>query len=320
MATDQTAAPRTAAGTATSSPSGETFRITVPDEATFSMDKVTPIRHNFDRHPLMQLDALEALANRLMPTQQCRFIKPGATFAAGFDHDGKPTDGRDLRDVFARIHEPKSWIALYNVETDPLYAGLLGEAVGSVRHLVDRQQPGTFLMTGFIFISAPPSVTPFHIDRENNFWLQIRGKKTMNVWNREDRVMVEQKHVEQFITYRSLENVKLRDEKLTSRSLEMDCGPGDGVYFPSTSPHATRSEPSWTKPDDGVAISIGINFYTSVTRKHAHLHALNSLLRKVGLNPGYPGENGAMDSLKLPLANAYVAVQKKRGFEAPPGF
>jgi hypothetical protein len=320
MPTDQTTAPRSASGSAASHASGSKFGVTVADEAAFSMDKVVPFKHNFDQHPLMQLDELEKLANRLLPTKQCRFIKPGATFAQGFHHDDKPDDGRDLREVFARIHEPKSWIALYNVETDPLYAGMIEEAIGSARHLIDREQPGTYLKNGFIFISAPPSVTPFHIDREHNFWMQIRGRKTMNVWNPDDRTMVSQADVERFITFRTLENVKLRDESLTSRSLEMDCGPGDGVYFPSTSPHATRCDSAWTKPGEGVAISIGINFYTPAMRRHANLHALNEMLRKVGMNPSFPGKSEALDSVKLPLAKAYVAMQKMRGFEPPPGF
>ena len=243
-----------------------------------------------------------------------------ATFASGFHHDDKPDDGKNIREVFSRIQEPKSWIALYNVETDPLYAGMIAEAIGSARHLIDRQEPGTFLMNGFIFISAPPSVTPFHIDREHNFWMQIRGRKTMNVWDADDRVMVPQPDIERFITYRTLENVKLRDETLTSRSHEMDCGPGDGMYFPSTAPHATRCEPSWTSPGDGVAISIGINFYTPETRKRANVHALNEMLRKLGMSPTFPGKSPALDSIKYPFAKAYVAVQKMRGFEPPPGF
>ncbi len=315
MLTDATTAPG-----ASGAVSGEKFTITVPDPAAFSMRKVTPIKHNFDRHPLMQLDELEKLATRLMPTGQCRFIKPGATFKSGFHHGDTPDDGKSLPEVFARIHEPKSWIALYNVETDPLYAGMLEEALGSVSALVDREEPGTYAKNGFIFISAPPSVTPFHIDREHNFWLQVRGKKTMNVWNATDREMVAQKDVERFIAYRDLSLVTLRDEALTSRSLELDCGPGDGVYFPSTSPHATRSEPSWTTPDDGVAVSIGINFYTPAMRKRANVHMLNDVLRKLGLNPTMAGQSDGLDSLKYPLAKAFVALKKMRGFEAPPGF
>ena len=33
----------------------------------------------------------------------------------------------------------------------------------------------------FLFLSAPNSVTPVHIDPEHNFLLQIRGQKDMNV-------------------------------------------------------------------------------------------------------------------------------------------
>ena len=319
METDQsTSAAASAPGVP--SYSGEKFGVTVANEAAFSMEKAMPFKHNFHRHPLMQLPELEKLANRLMPKGQCRFIKPGATFASGFHHDDKPDDGRSLREVFARIEEPKSWIALYNVQTDPLYAGMISDAIGSARHLIDRQEPGTFMMNGFIFISAPPSVTPFHIDREHNFWMQILGQKTMNVWDADDREMVPQKDIERFITYRTLENVKLREESLVSRSLELVCGPGDGVYFPSTSPHATRCESSWTSPGDGVAISMGINFYTPATRKRANVHALNELLRKLGMHPTFPGKSPALDSMKYPFAKAYVALQKLRGFEPPPGF
>jgi hypothetical protein len=297
----------------------QTFRITVPDESSFSMSAVVPIKHNFDAHPLLQLDQLELLAKRLMPTKQCRFIKPGATFASGFHHDEKPDDGRDIEEVFRRIEEPKSWIALYNVETDPLYAGLIEEALSSVRHLIDRQQPGMFRMNGFIFISAPPSVTPFHIDRENNFWLQVRGRKLMSVWDPKDRTMVSQPDIEKFIAFRSLENVKL-GEGLKERGQELDCGPGDGVYFPSTSPHATTSDSSWVTPGDGVTISIGINFYTPVTRRHANVHAFNDLLRKAGLQPRYPGESDLIDRIKHPLGKAAMLVRKARGHQLPPGF
>jgi hypothetical protein len=132
--------------------------------------------------------------------------------------------------------------------------------------------------------------------------------------------MVPQNDIERFITYRTLANVKLRDERLTSRSHEMDCGPGDGMYFPSTAPHATRCDTSWTSPGDNVAISIGINFYTLATRKRANVHALNEMLRKLGMSPTFPGKSPTLDTMKYPFAKAYVAMQKIRGFQPPPGF
>ena len=34
-----------------------------------------------------------------------------------------------------------------------------------------------------------------------------------------------------------------------------------------------------------MSISIGVNFYTNVTRRHARVHQLNRVLRKWGLDP-----------------------------------
>jgi hypothetical protein len=287
------------------------YRVWAVDPEGFSTSRISALRHNFHEHPLMQLSELGELAKRLFPAKQCRFIAPGTGLASEFDHADKSYDGRSIDEVFRRIEEPKSWVALYNVETDPTYREFLQEVTAGARALVDPEQPGMFNVGGFIFISAPPSVTPFHIDRENNFWLQIAGRKTMNVWNHTDRVTVPATAVEDFIMSSSLSAVKLRDE-VRARSLEFDTAPGDGIYFPSTSPHMTRSERDWVKPGDGVSISIGVVFYTDVTRRHAYVHAFNRLLRRAGLSPSIP--------LKYPLGRAAVWAMKKRGYEPRPGF
>jgi hypothetical protein len=301
------------------SPSAPACRIWADDEKTFSMDRVCRIHHNFHQHPLMEISRLETLAQKLMTTKQCRFIKPGATQSSDFTTAAKAPDGRDLTEVFRRIEEPGSWIALYNVETDPDYGRFVNDALQTVRHLIDREQPGMFNAQGFMFISAPPSVTPFHIDRENNFWLQIRGRKIMNVWEASDRETVAAPDVETFITQKSLEGVKFRED-IRARSHELDCGPGDGLYFPSTAPHMTRCTTDWVRPGDGVSISIGIVFYTDVTRKHANVHAFNKFLRRFGMNPRFPGESSAADALKYPLGRALVATRRLRGYQPPTGF
>jgi len=193
---------------------------------------------------------------------------------------GTPDElGRPLDEVFRRIEEPGSWVALYNVETHPAYKTFLAEVTESFRPLVEHEQTGICNVGGFIFISAPPSVTPFHIDRENNFWLQIRGRKTLNVWDHTDRHVVAAADVDQFIVYGGLENVRLEDG-FVERSHQFDVGPGDGVYFPCTSPHMTRTDPSWTRRGDGVSVSIGVVFYTDQTRVAAITRAFSTTLRE----------------------------------------
>ncbi|MHA7808377.1 MAG: JmjC domain-containing protein [Marinobacter adhaerens] len=299
--------------------SSGTCRIWVENESEFSADNISLISHNFQHHPILQLDQLEALAHRLLPQKQCRFINPGAKQNSDFIHHAESPDGRDLSDVFRNISQPGSWVALYNAEADPKYAGLVREALSSVEHLVDRTQPGIFSPQAFIFISAPPSVTPFHIDRENNFWLQIHGRKIMNVWDSHDRNIIPASTVENFIVDKSLHDVNLRDEFMEARH-EWDLGPGEGVYFPSTSPHSTRTETSWVTDQDAVSVSIGIVFYTEKTRKDAYVHSANRLLRKLGLTPKSPGDS-RFEYAKFLLGRVLVAVKKRlRNYSPPTGF
>jgi len=286
------------------------YSITPVDPASFSTAAVCAIRHDLHRHPLLQLPALAELAEELTRTNQCRYIDPGTRQDSEFKHTSGDPTGRTVSEVFRDIERPGSWIALYNVETVPRYSRLLEGIIDRVRDLVEPTQPGIFNVGGFIFISAPPSVTPFHIDRENNFWLQIAGRKLMEVWDHTDRRVVSAEDRERFIVTRSLENVRLHEEarKLSHR---FDVGPGDGVYFPSTSPHMTRSDPDWTRPGDGVSISVGVVFYTSVTRRQAYVHACNAVLRRLGMNPRDPGSGRASDRLKYLLGRAVVWYRTK---------
>jgi len=295
------------------------FRIWAEDEADFSLDRISLIKHNFHEHPLLQLDQLEALAHRLLPLKQCRFITPESKQNSKFIHHAESPDGRSLSEVFRNICEPGSWVALYNAEKDSQYAELVNEALSSVEHLVERDQPGIFSPQAFIFISAPPSVTPFHIDRENNFWLQIHGRKIMNVWDAHDRTIIPANTVENFIIDKSLHDVVLRDE-LIAKKYEWDLGPTEGVYFPSTSPHSTRTNDSWVTPDNAVTVSIGMVFYTKTTRKHAYIHSFNRLLRRFGLSPKFPGKS-RFDNAKYHLGKFLVSLKKRlQGYQPPTGF
>jgi hypothetical protein len=300
-------------------PQSGQFSIKIADESSFTTKKICAFRHNFNEHSLMQIDRLGKLAESLATSGQCRFITPGITEATPFDHKGQSPDGRSVSEVFRTIEEPGSWVALYNIQTDPAYRGFLQEVMASVDHIVSREEK-VFDIRGFIFISAPPSVTPFHIDRENNFWLNIHGRKTMSVWDHTNHSVVSAANVEDFIVYRSLEKVRLNDE-IRAQRIDFDCGPGDGVYFPATTPHMTKSDTAWAKPGDGVAVSIGIDFYTDVTRRNAYIYTANRSLRRLGMSPRDPGASKLADAMKHSIGQLSVALRKRfRGYTPPPGF
>ncbi|MDE2150418.1 MAG: cupin [Gammaproteobacteria bacterium] len=254
-----------------------------------------------------------------MPTKQCRFVRPGVTQTSEFFHTPKVPDGRSIGEVFERIEQPGAWVALYNIQTEPEYRRLIDELIDSVRPVVEREQPGIFNPAGYFFISAPPSVTPFHLDSENNFWLQARGRKRMTVFDRCDRELVPASAVEEFIIHRSLDGVRL-DPALRHHGRDFDVGPGDGVYFPSTSPHMTSTTAEWARPGDGVSVSLAITFYTAVTRQHARVHQCNRVLRRLGVEPRFPGQSRWRDAVKAPLGRLITAALVKfRNYVVPPG-
>ncbi|MEQ1517387.1 MAG: hypothetical protein ABL931_12960 [Usitatibacteraceae bacterium] len=300
-------------------PHAANFRIDAADENHLSLGRLGAIRHNYHLHPLMQIQSLASLAKKLSLTDQCRFIAPDTKVTSVFHHQKDSPDGRGIEDVFRDIEKSGSWVALYNVQTDPTYRQFVWDVMESARHIVAPQEQ-VFDVRGFIFISAPPSVTPLHIDRENNFWLQVHGRKTLNVWDRRDRDIVPATEVENFISWGG-GPVPFKEEML-ARSSEFDCGPGDGVYFPSTSPHMTRSDTSWVEPGNGVTVSIGIVFYTNVTRRDAYVHTVNQLMRThLGFQPSPPGESTIVDRLKYPVGRLTVALRHRfRGYTPPPGF
>lgn len=295
------------------------FTVDLLDPDNFSAHRIAPIRHNFDNHPLMKLEALRQLAHNLYAIDKCRFVPATTTKSSAFTTAGKSLDGRDIDEIFDTMEVSGSWIALYNIENDPLYQGFLAEAMENVRSQVEKHQPGIYDVQGFLFISAPPAVTPFHIDRENNFWLQIRGRKTITLWDHRDREVVSQLGVEQFLVERNLHHVHY-NEAHEARGTDYDMGPGNGIYFPSTTPHMTRSGTDWCRPGDGISISVGVVFYTENTRRNSHIHAINSVLRRLGHRPKHPGSS-PFDGLKAVLGSTMISLNKKiRGHAPPPGF
>ncbi|WP_145999249.1 cupin [Oceanicoccus sp. KOV_DT_Chl] len=302
----------------TSSPF-QTFQISPDNPQQFSTYSSSAFRHNLHKDPLMSLQSIEGLAEHLMKKGLCKFIHPDTAIDSAFNHQQTPVDGRSLSEVFRRIEEPGSWIALYQIEEHPSYKKLLDQLVESFKPLVEPEQTGICHVAGFMFVSAPPSVTPFHIDRENNFWMQVKGRKTLTVFDHTDREVVSGPDVEDFIISGSLGNVRLQD-KFLDRGKSFNVGPGDGIYFPSTSPHMSESKPDWVNDNDGVSISLGVVFYTDQTRRAARIHQCNKLLRKFGLRPGFPQTRGWSQAVKSLIGWGFVMFRSVfRGYNPPRG-
>jgi len=146
---------------------GETFRASFNRSPFF-------IKHNLAGHRLFSLHRLIELASRL-PEEKVKYNGAHISVATGLY--GGPRTGLSIRETIRRIEECRSWMVINNVELDPEYRLLMDRCLDEVQVFSEAIDPGMCRREGYIFISSPHSVTPFHMDPEYNFLLQVRGEK-----------------------------------------------------------------------------------------------------------------------------------------------
>ena len=164
-------------------------------------------------------------------------------------------------------------MSLLNVQIDPIYRELVGTVLDSVQPQVERHDPGMCHRGGWIFVSSPNTVTPFHFDKEHNFILQIHGHKRIYVWDHRDRGG-QRARARPFHLDHERDLLHWRDE-FRERAHVFDLQPGQGAYMPSTSPHMVEN-------GDNPSITASFTYYTDATRRDALLHAAHSMMRSAG--------------------------------------
>jgi hypothetical protein len=245
-----------------------------------------PVKHNLAGHPLFDIGRLLALA-RFLPPDRVEYN--GGDLPIGIDPTLTPRTGLSPEETIRRIAECKSWMVLKNVERDPEYGALLNECLRDVEaqghadaRLIDHRE-------AFIFLSSPGAVTPYHMDPEWNFLLQIRGKKFMTVFPADDRSLLSELELERFYSG-AHRNLVYKDE-YASRGRLFEMGPGDGVHVPVTAPH-------WVKVGPEVSVSFSITFQTRVSERRGIIYRCNHFLRKRGMSPPPVGTSPWRDAVK----------------------
>jgi hypothetical protein len=239
------------------------------------------VRHNLADHELLTVERVAQLADAL----------PEANVEHNLGNVDKlvpsgeaPRLDATPGEVARGIETNGSWMVLKNIEQDPAYKALLDETLDEVSAWSDREG-GQTLREGFIFLSAPNSMTPAHVDPEHNFLLQIRSSKVMNTGDFPD-AETKQRTLEAFHSgaHRNIDWEPINHEPFP---LE----PGDGVYMPVAKPH-------WVQNGPAVSVSLSITFRTPETERAAALWNANNRLRKLKLSPREPGASERGDKVK----------------------
>ncbi|TMQ11498.1 MAG: hypothetical protein E6J91_22815 [Deltaproteobacteria bacterium] len=270
---------------------------------SFDQLRFSRLRHQLAAHPSMATERLAELALRIAP-EYVRF------------HDGERSVGthmgsllqidptRDsLRRAIDNLHKVKTFVQVVNVRSDAAYRAVVDEVLDEVsRFLPPRDRP-LLHRDAAMFLASPSSVTPFHLDHEQNFLCHIRGPKTFYVWDHRDRSLVSDRAREVFYHEGKLREIVYRPD-MQPKAQVIELMPGDCLYMPMGSPHAAS-----TGNDITVTFSILMNTQSSFETVQAY--QANSVIRRFGLSPRPIGDSAVRDSLKRRTLDA---VRRMRDF------
>ena len=262
-------------------------------------EQVTRLTHALSDDPRLTLPALVALAGEFAPENV--EYNPG-NLPIGIDPKDVPRAKLSIAETVRSIEENGSWMVLKFIEKHPVYRALLEETLAEIDPIT-RGKTGAMLgMEGFIFISSPGAVTPFHFDPEHNILMQIRGNKVMTLFPASDERIVSglaHEHFHLGLQHRNL----VWQEDFAALGTPISLAPGEAVYVPVKAPH-------WVQNGDAVSISLSVTWRSEWSYAEADARAFNHILRKRGLTPASPKRWPAQNRAK---SLAFRAVRRLRG-------
>lgn len=239
-------------------------------------DAPTKLAHRLLGNPLLELDAIAALAQRMRPED---VEYNAAMLPIGLPQDELPTNGLSIAETIRSIEENGSWMVLKLIQKDPVYRDLLHDTLAELKPTIEPVTGPMLQLEGYIFVSSPNAVTPFHFDPEYNILCQIRGSKTMTVFSAEDQEMAPPVFIEECHSG-GPRNLAWKEE-FAPRGTTFAMAPGDAVYVPVAAPH-------WVQNGPEVSISFSITWRSKWSFHEADARAFNKRLRALGLDPAPP--------------------------------
>jgi hypothetical protein len=262
----------------------------------FYPERPGALSHNLVGHKLLTLESLVELGKRL-PRSSVEYNAGDLPY--GVDPEEVSHNGLSVEDTIRGIEQCGSWMVLKNVDQDPAYKVLLEEALGELASVIEPVSGEMLCKVGFIFVSSPDAVTPFHLDPEHNVLLQIRGSKTMMIVEGDEEVVPPEKHEAYHVG--GHRNVPWQDG-YKARGHKFELTPGDAVHVPLMWPH-------WVKNGPEPSISFSITWKSRWVYVEADIRGLNHLLRRAGLKPASPAPFPQRNPAK---AYAYRAIRKAK--------
>jgi Cupin-like domain len=253
------------------------------------------LRHSLSDHPLFALPRLVKLA-KSMPRDRIEYNS--GKLSPGIRPEDVPTIDMPAEDVIRQIETANAWMVIKFVEQDAEYSALLRSFVDEAQALAGKT-PGDYTdLQGFIFVSSAHSVTPFHLDAEENILVQIKGDKFAHIFDNRDRGLVSEEAME---ISPSKHRNQHYEAKFEQRAEVFSMKEGDAVHLPYMWPH-------WIRTGTRHSISMAMTWKTPEVLRLNKIRLMNGTLRRYGLPQKPPGQSPVMDGAKVLAHDAMRAV------------
>ncbi|HEY1816884.1 MAG TPA: cupin-like domain-containing protein [Kofleriaceae bacterium] len=260
------------------------------------------VHHRLAEHPAFQLERLRALCHRL-PRELVKFRAGKVPHDANFDTSLDDFKTITFEQAVDGLEEHRAYIAIYNAERDEEYGRILGGLLGELAGQTEAVEPGLNWYSTYIFISTQDALTPYHMDREMNFLLQIRGTKTVRLWDPNDPDVMTPAERDRLLSFTGDPRPAYKDA-LEQKAMIFELEPGLGVHHPFIAPHLVHTR-------SGVSISLAITFRTPKSDEWTDAHRFNHvLMRRLGMSPRTVGESALVDRGKAGLVRTVRRLRK----------
>ncbi len=127
-------------------------------------------------------------------------------------------------------------------------------------------------LRGFIFVSGPQTVTPFHFDPEHNLFFQLRGEKHFSFLPPSAPFLTDeaQEHY-----YKTGNNILPWQDEFEQHATTNVMNIGEGMYLPFAHPH-------WVSVPKTRSLSLSLTWSSKWAQQNANVHRFNGAMRKLG--------------------------------------
>ena len=265
------------------------------------------VEHSLSNDPRFELPRLLELAQSVAARKDPHRPVGDMACILGKQDPGKPVlEGAritpNVAEAMHQIETSDAWILLKHVERDPEYREVLESCICDLLRLTGREMRKQIKwFEAILFISSPGRATPYHLDRECSWLLQIAGEKEIHLFDRSDRDINPEEELERF--WAAHNGAGKYKPQFESRAMVYQLRPGSGVHIPVNSPH-------WLRNGKNVSVSLNVNFsfHDSLL---GNIYRANYYLRRRGVKPTPPGVNRVSDRIKSAIISSAQQVSCK---------